>query len=42
MSDFFDDEHQLMDELEFEECKEMTEGISINDPIDTLTLDKMV
>mgnify|MGYP001173178071 CR=1 FL=1 len=42
MSEFFDDEHQLMDEQEFEESKEMTEGISINDPIDTLTLHKMV
>ena len=38
MSEFFDDEHQLMDEQEFEESKEMTEGISINDPIDTLSL----
>ena len=42
MSEFFDDEHQLMDEQEFEESKEMTEGISINDPIDTLSLHKMV
>ena len=42
MSEFLDDEHQLMDEQEFEESKDITEGISINDPINTLALHKMV
>ncbi len=42
MSDLIDDEAQQMDEKEFEGEKEMEEAISVEDPIDVLTLQKMI
>ncbi len=42
MSDLIDDEAQQMDEKEFEGEKEMEEAISVEEPIDVLTLQKMI
>ena len=42
MSEFLDEESQQMDEQEFKVEKELGEGISIHDSINTLSLRKMV
>ncbi|MEE2876359.1 MAG: CBS domain-containing protein [Candidatus Neomarinimicrobiota bacterium] len=42
MSDLIDEEAQQMDQMEFEEGKEMEEAISVGDSINTLTLQKMI
>ena len=42
MTDLMDEEAQQMDEMEFEEEKEMEEAISVDDPINALTLQKMI
>ena len=42
MSDYLDDEFRQMNEREFEDKLEMKEAVSINDPIRTLQLQKMV
>ena len=42
MSELLDDEFKQMDEREFEEELEMQEAVTINDPITSLELQKMV
>ena len=42
MSELLDDEFKQMDEREFEEALEMQEAVTINDPITSLELQKMV